>query len=91
MTEMTDKEKQIQIALGTLDIPELIPIDLHKVNKDNTHPDLKEEEGYLVHVYGVYRIGFIESDDGTFCVGNYEQCINDCDAIWLIKENVDVG
>lgn len=81
---MTNKEERI--ALGTLDIPKFIPIDLCKVNKsDNTHPDLKVEEEYLVRAYGEYKIGFVDSDDGTFCVNTYEQRIDDCDAIWLIK------
>lgn len=84
---MSDKEKRIQVALGLLDIPKLVPIELHKVNKtDNTHPDLKEEEDYLVRVDGQYRTGFVDPDGGgIFCVGQYEQCIDDCSAIWLIK------
>ena len=88
MNTMSDKEKRIQIALGTLDIPELIPIDLNKLPTDNnnTHPDIKEDEQYLVRIEGEYRIGYIDSDCKEFCTGPYAQFIYDCEAIWLIKE-----
>ncbi|KKN25637.1 hypothetical protein LCGC14_0882650 [marine sediment metagenome] len=88
---MNDKEKRVQIALGTLDIPECIPIDLRKTNKnDNTHPDLKEEEQYLIYVDGEYQVGFIDPDNNDiFCAGSYEHNISECDAIWLIKKRTD--
>lgn len=89
MNTMSDKEKQIQIALGTLDIPELIPIDLNKIDgNNNTHPDIEEDEQYLVRIEGEYRVGYIEYIDGDckeFCIGSYAQFIYDCEAIWLIK------
>ena len=86
MDTMSDKEKKVQIALGTLDIPELIPIDLNKVDKNNnTHPDIKEGEECLVRIDGVYEIGYIDCDNKEFSIGPYAQLIYDCDAIWLIK------
>jgi len=44
---MTEKEKAVQRALGTLNIPDLTPIDLRKVDRNtNTHPDLKKKRRY---------------------------------------------
>ena len=86
MPTMSDKEKKVQIALGTLDIPELIPINLNKVDENNnTHPDIKEGRQYLIHICGEYLIGYIDPDSHTFCVGCYEHDMDDCDTIWLIK------
>ena len=86
LSTMSNKEKQVQIALGTLDIPELIPINLSKVNISNSHPDIVENKQYLVHIDGEYLIGYIDCDNGEFCIGPYAQAINDCDNIWAIKE-----
>ncbi|KKK88319.1 hypothetical protein LCGC14_2744370 [marine sediment metagenome] len=84
-TMMSEKEKAIQVALGTLDIPELVPIDLNKPHGDFDHPDLKEGEDYLVHYWGEYQLGNIDSDTREFCVGAYLRRVNECDSIWFIK------
>ena len=87
MNTMSDKEKKIQIALGTLDIPELIPIDLNKVDKNNnTHLDIKEGGQYLVRIDGEYLIGYIDPDCKEFYTDTCLQPMDECASIWLIKE-----
>ena len=83
---MTEKEKQVQIAIGTINIPELIPIDLHKVDANGNHPDIKanDDQFYLVWYNGEYGIGYM--DDEGFCVDNFIQELQECEGIWLIKE-----
>ena len=84
---MTKKEKEIQRALGTLNIPDLTPIDLRKVDRNtNTHPDLKKDEIYLVYLDGEHQIGYVDSDIGEFCVGVYTKRIEECAAIWHIEK-----
>ena len=83
---LSKKEKNIQIALGTLNIPELVPIDLSKINKTtNTHPDLETDEFYLVLVDGCFHGGFLDLDD-VFTVNHFRQNLTECKGIWLIKE-----
>ncbi len=86
MPPISDKEKSVQIALGTWNTPDLIVIDLRKTNKNNnTHPDMKVDEAYLIYAEFEFKIGWIDSDTGLFCSGSYEQTIDECAAIWLIK------
>ena len=83
---MDQKEIDAQVALGTLDIPELIPIDLSKVDKDNnTHPDIKEDKQYLVRIERVYLIGYIDPYNLEFYTDTCVENIGSCEAIWLIK------
>jgi len=84
-TTMSEKEKAIQVALGTLNIPRLVPINLNKPHGDYDHPDIKEEEFYLVYSQGEYKLGYANPDFGKFCAGVYTHLIDECDSIWLIK------
>ena len=64
MSTMSDKEKQIQIALGTLNIPELIPIpEIDEMLKKGPHPlkDPNASVRYLIKANGTYLTGYVDN------------------------------